>query len=123
MSFTAQQIISSRVGIPLTPTPQSLKVSLKKIETVMNTLSATLDFPKLIISSGHIDIREDVSKRISDVINNLTIIDSHIDEVMEGWRLKRLPRIDRDIFPARDEPIRRDPIFPWQLAWPAQGQR
>ena len=74
-----------------------LKVSLKKIETVMNTLSATLDFPKLMISSGHIDIREDVSKRISDVINNLTIIDSHIDEVMEGWRLKRLPRIDRDI--------------------------
>ncbi len=74
-----------------------LKESLKKIETVMNTLSATLDFPKLIISSGQADIREDVNKRISDVINNLTIIDSHIDEVMEGWRLKRLPRIDRDI--------------------------
>tara|TARA_B100000524_G_scaffold139997_1_gene70199 strand:- start:103 stop:729 length:627 start_codon:yes stop_codon:yes gene_type:complete len=74
-----------------------LKESLKKIETVMNTLSATLDFPKLIISSGQIDIREDVNQRISDVINNLTIIDSHIDEVMEGWRLKRLPRIDRDI--------------------------
>ena len=74
-----------------------LKESLKKIETVMNTLSATLDFPKLIISGGHNDIREDVNQRISDVINNLTIIDSHIDEVMEGWRLKRLPRIDRDI--------------------------
>ena len=74
-----------------------LKESLKKIETVMNTLSATLDFPKLIISSGQTDIREDVNQRISDVINNLTIIDSHIDEVMEGWRLKRLPRIDRDI--------------------------
>ena len=74
-----------------------LKESLKKIETVMNTLSATLDFPKLIISSGQIDIREDVNQRISDVINNLTIIDSHIDKVMDGWRLKRLPRIDRDI--------------------------
>ena len=74
-----------------------LKGSLKKIEKVMNTLSATLDFPNLIISSGQIDIREDVNQRISDVINNLTIIDSHIDEVMEGWRLKRLPRIDRDI--------------------------
>merc|ERR1711991_1015684 len=63
----------------------------------MNTLSATLDFPNLIISSGQIDIRDDVNQRISDVINNLTIIDSHIDEVMEGWRLKRLPRIDRHI--------------------------
>ena len=74
-----------------------LKKSLKKIETIMNTLSVTLDFPKLIVSSGQIDIREDVNNRIHNIINNLEIIDSHIDKVMEGWRLKRLPRIDRDI--------------------------
>ena len=74
-----------------------LKKSLKKIEIVMNTLSGTLDFPKLIVSSGQIDIRDDVNQRISKIINNLTIIDSHIDQVMDGWRLKRLPRIDRDI--------------------------
>ncbi|MBO6974770.1 MAG: transcription antitermination protein NusB [Prochlorococcus marinus CUG1435] len=74
-----------------------LKKSLKKIETVMNTLSVTLDFPKLIVSSGQIDIREDVNQRISYIINNLTIIDSDIDQAMDGWRLKRLPRIDRDI--------------------------
>jgi len=74
-----------------------LKKSLKKIETVMNTLSITLDFPKLIVSSGQIDIREDVNQRISNIINNLTIIDNEIDKAMDGWRLKRLPRIDRDI--------------------------
>ena len=74
-----------------------LKQSLKKIESVMNTLSVTLDFPKLIVSSGQIDIRDDVSQRISNIINNLKIIDSNIDEAMQGWRLKRLPRIDRDI--------------------------
>jgi len=74
-----------------------LKKSLKRIESVMNTLSVTLDFPKLIVSSGQIDIREDVNQRISKIINNLTIIDSVIDQVMDGWRLKRLPRIDRDI--------------------------
>tara|TARA_B100002019_G_scaffold204218_1_gene177080 strand:- start:4 stop:630 length:627 start_codon:yes stop_codon:yes gene_type:complete len=74
-----------------------LKKSLKKIETVMNTLSETLDFPKLIVSSGQIDIREDVNQRISNIINHLKIIDSHIDQAMDGWRLKRLPRIDRDI--------------------------
>ena len=74
-----------------------LKKSLKKIETVMNTLSVTLDFPKLIVSSEQIDIREDVNQRISNLINNLTLIDSDIDKVMDGWRLKRLPRIDRDI--------------------------
>ena len=74
-----------------------LKKALKKIETVMNTLSVTLDFPKLIIASGQIDIREDVNNRIFKVLNNLTIIDSEIDQSMEGWRLKRLQRIDRDI--------------------------
>ena len=74
-----------------------LKKSLAKIEIVMNTLSATLDFPKLIISSEQINIRDDVNQRIDKTINNLTAIDSDIDQVMDGWRLKRLPRIDRDI--------------------------
>ena len=76
---------------------EELKKSIKKIETVMNTLSITLDFPKLIVSSGQIDIREDVNQRISNIINNLTTIDSEIDQSMDGWRLKRLPKIDRDI--------------------------
>ena len=74
-----------------------LKKSLVKMETVMNTLSITLDFPKLIVSSSQIDIRDDVKHRISNTINNLTVIDSDIDQAMDGWRLKRLPRIDRDI--------------------------
>jgi len=74
-----------------------LKKSLKKIETIMNTLSVTLDFPKLIISGGQIDIRDDVNQRISNIVDNLKIIDSDIDQAMDGWRLKRLPRIDRDI--------------------------
>ena len=74
-----------------------LKKSLVKMETVMNTLSITLDFPKLIVSSSQMDIRDDVKHRISNTINNLSIIDSDIDQAMDGWRLKRLPRIDRDI--------------------------
>ena len=74
-----------------------LKKSLTKIETVMNTLSVILDFPRLIVSSGQIDIREDVNERIRNILNNLRIIDAEIDQAMEGWRLKRLPRIDRDI--------------------------
>ena len=76
---------------------EDLKKSLIKIETVMNTLSVTLDFPKLIVSSGQIEVREDVNQRIINIINNLTTIDSDIDNAMDSWRLKRLPRIDRDI--------------------------
>jgi len=74
-----------------------LKKAFSKIESVMNSLSVTLDFPKLIVSSNQNDIREDVNHRILSIINNLQIIDSEIDDVMDGWRLKRLPRIDRDI--------------------------
>ena len=76
---------------------EELKKSLKKIENVMNIVSVTIDLPKLIVSSGQIDIREDVFQRISCIVNNLTSIDSDIDLAMDGWRLKRLPRIDRDI--------------------------
>ena len=76
---------------------EELKKSLKKMETVMNTLSVTLDFPKLVVSSGQIDIRKDVNNRISNIINNHGIIDSDINQAMDGWKLKRLPRIDRDI--------------------------
>ena len=74
-----------------------LKQAFYKLESIMNSLSVTLDFPKLIVSSNQNDIREDVNHRIFSIINNVKIIDSEIDEVMDGWRLKRLPRIDRDI--------------------------
>ena len=96
----AQKILDSelREGMDsFSAVRDELKQSLKKIENVMNTLSITLDFPKLIVSSGQIDLRKDVNQRIDNIINNLAIIDSDIDKAMEGWRLKRLPRIDRDI--------------------------
>ena len=76
---------------------EELKKAFYKIESVMNSLSVTLDFPKLVVSSNQTDIREDVNNRISITINNLQTIDFEIDEVMDGWRLKRLPRVDRDI--------------------------
>ncbi len=74
-----------------------LKKAFHKIESIMNSISVTLDFPKLFVSSNQNDIREDVNHRISSIIYNLQTIDSEIDSVMDGWRLKRLPRIDRDI--------------------------
>ena len=97
----SQKILDSElqegVGSSFANVREDLKISLKKIETVMNTLSVTLDFPKLIVSSDQIDIREDINQRISNVMNNIASIDSDIDKAMDGWRLKRLPRIDRDI--------------------------
>ena len=97
----SQKILDSELkegaDFSFTNVRDDLKKSLTKIEAVMNTLSVTLDFPKLIVSSGQNDIREDVNQMIGNIINNIKIIDSDIDQVMEGWRLKRLPRVDRDI--------------------------
>ena len=50
-----------------------------------------------MVSGNQDDLREDVKKRILSVISNIKNIDFEIDEVMVGWRLKRLPRVDRDI--------------------------
>ena len=74
-----------------------LKKSIKKIENIMCTISVVLDFPQLIVSGNQLDIKEDTYQRILNTINNIKTIDSDIDKAMEGWRLKRLPRIDRDI--------------------------
>ena len=97
----AQKILESElqegVDSSFSNVRDELKNSLKKMETLMNTLSEILDFPKLIVSSGQIDIREDVNHRISNIFNNLSTIDSDIDHAMDGWRLRRLPRVDRDI--------------------------
>jgi len=74
-----------------------IKESVSHIEIVMNTLSDILDFPKLIAISDNVEVRNDIKKRISKVLQNIFDIDSNIDNVMEGWKFKRLPRIDRDI--------------------------
>ena len=74
-----------------------IKETLLHLEAVMNTLSDILDLPKLIAVSDQIKVRNDIQNRISKVLKNIFFIDSNIDNIMEGWRFKRLPRIDRDI--------------------------
>ena len=74
-----------------------IKETISDIEIVMNTLSDILDFPKLIAISDQVEVRNDIKNRISKVLENIFNIDNSINNVMDGWRFKRLPRIDRDI--------------------------
>ena len=74
-----------------------IKETVANLEKVMNTLSDIIDFPKLIAISDHIEVRNDIQNRILKVLKNIIFIDDNIDKVMEGWRFKRLPRVDRDI--------------------------
>ena len=74
-----------------------LKKSFLNMESVMNKLSDTLEFPRLIPLCDQSQLRVDTKNRVSLIINNMIQIDKEINNVMEGWRFRRLPRIDRDI--------------------------
>ena len=79
------------------PIKDEIKESFSSIENVMNILSDTLEMPRLIAISDSKEFRKDITEKISRVLNNLNKIDYEIDDVMESWRFRRLPRIDRDI--------------------------
>ena len=74
-----------------------LKTCLIDSENILNCLSESIEFPRLIALVDQKEIRELALKRVHIVIEKQDEIDKTLDGVMEGWRLKRLPRIDRDI--------------------------
>ena len=74
-----------------------LKTCLIDSENILNSLSESIELPRLLALVDQKDIRELALKRVNLVIEKQDEIDNKLDIVMEGWRLKRLPRIDRDI--------------------------
>ena len=74
-----------------------LKNCLSDSEKILNSLSESIEFPRLLALVDQKEIRELALKRVQLVIEKQDEIDNNLDCVMEGWRLKRLPRIDRDI--------------------------
>jgi len=78
-------------------TRQTLQESISQIEKVMNILSDAIDIPRFIAIANQENLRNDIKKRVLNVIQNSSQISKEIDEVMDGWRFKRLPKIDRDI--------------------------
>ena len=74
-----------------------LKTCLIESEKILNCLSESIELPRLLALVDQKTIRELSLKRVNLVIEKQDEIDNNLDSVMEGWRLKRLPRIDRDI--------------------------
>ena len=74
-----------------------LNASLEKSENILNVLSDTFELSRLLTLSDQENIRLEAINRISLVVKNFTTINDSLDNVMEGWRLKRLPCIDQDI--------------------------
>ena len=74
-----------------------LRASLSSAEQVLNGLSASLELPRLLLLGDQEQIRRGAMERVQRVLTQREGIDKRLDQVMEGWRLTRLPRIDRDI--------------------------
>ena len=74
-----------------------LKICLMDSENILNSLSESIELPRLLALVDQKQIRELALKRVHLVIEKQDEIDHNLDSVMDGWRLKRLPRIDRDI--------------------------
>ncbi len=81
----------------LTKSRNHLKTCLINSEQILNCLSESVELPRLLALVDQKEVRELALKRVNLVIEKQDEIDNNIDSVMEGWRLNRLPRIDRDI--------------------------
>jgi N utilization substance protein B len=76
---------------------QHLQTGLGLGEQAINRLSASLELPRLLLLADQDGVRRDALARAAAVLRGRASIDRRLDGVMEGWRLTRLPRIDRDI--------------------------
>lgn len=74
-----------------------LQEGLTHAEQALNRLSASLELPRLLLLSDQDEVRSGAIQRARAVLQDRDSIDRRLDGVMEGWRLGRLPRIDRDI--------------------------
>ncbi|WP_269623932.1 transcription antitermination factor NusB [Prochlorococcus marinus] len=74
-----------------------LRTCLIDSENILNSLSESIELPRLLALVDQKQIRDLALQRVNLVIEKQDEIDNKLDNVMEGWRLNRLPRIDRDI--------------------------
>ena len=76
---------------------EHLRSALTTAEQVLNGLSSSLELPRLLALADQETVRHGALRRVTLVMDQRATIDARLDGVMEGWRLSRLPRIDRDI--------------------------
>ena len=76
---------------------QHLQKGIASGEQALNLLSASLEMPRMLLLADQDVVRSGALDRARAVLRDRDSIDARLDAVMEGWRLSRLPRIDRDI--------------------------
>ena len=96
---TAQQhALESELGSHALATARDkLRMGLEKAEQVINRLSAVLDLPRLLLAAEQEQVRSGCLALATAVRDHRATLDQQLDDVMEGWRLARLPQVDRNI--------------------------
>lgn len=96
-----QQLLDSELvdagGDSLPQVRTHLQQGLAHAEQAINRLSASLELPRLLLLANQEEVRTGALERTRAVVSRRQELDERLDGVMEGWRLTRLPRIDRDI--------------------------
>jgi N utilization substance protein B len=95
-----QQLLESELVDTEDRLPQvrdHLQRGLAHAEQALNRLSASLELPRLLMLADQEEVRRGAVERARAVLQRREDLDRRLDAVMEGWRLARLPRIDRDI--------------------------
>jgi N utilization substance protein B len=95
-----QQLLESELVDTEDRLPQvrdHLQRGLAHAEQALNRLSASLELPRLLMLADQEEVRRGAVERARAVLQRREDLDRRLDAVMEGWRLTRLPRIDRDI--------------------------
>ncbi len=75
----------------------NLRMGLEKAEQVINRLSGVLDLPRLLLAAEQEQVRSHCLELAAAVRDHRATLDQQLNDVMEGWRLARLPQVDRNI--------------------------
>ncbi|KGG13765.1 MULTISPECIES: transcription antitermination factor NusB [Prochlorococcus] len=91
------ELVENDTKVQISTIRSYLQSSLSHSEDLLNNLSDVIELSTLLSLSEQPNIRKDAIKRVALVLEDIKGIDNAINNVMEGWRLKRLPKIDQDI--------------------------
>ncbi|HGY5539443.1 MAG TPA: transcription antitermination factor NusB [Prochlorococcus sp.] len=89
--------LQDRDSKSVTRVREHLQICLTGAEQILNGLSASMELPRLLALGNQEQVRLAAMQRVTLAVEQRKSIDERLDSVMEGWRLSRLPRIDRDI--------------------------
>ena len=93
-----QRVLDSEIGTcELDVARDHLRLGLEEAEQALNRLSAALNLPKLLLLADQDHVRGHALNLAAAVQQKRHELDEQLDAVMTGWRLARLPRLDRDI--------------------------